>query len=760
MARQAHQFAATGNRSLQVQIDSVLRTVTGKPYFSPILKQQGGTNGIAFSPDGTLLASSDTEPHVISLWDLTQPGTKPITLPGYPAHQMIPGTTTPAGFVFALAFSPDGETLIAASSDGSVGKWDLAHPQTPFTELNRQESGVWSAAYSADGRWLVLGSKRDDAFAIWDLNQAEAGPIVVSDLQPAATGSGPGLIKDGGVPVAFSPDGTTLATGSLNGAIRIWRSGEFIRPVTSLRGHENGLLALAYSNDGKYLASSGQDATVRLWHLDAPSTDPVLLENGSTPINSLDFDADGHILAGSSNGAGIKLWQVDKPDTAPVVIADGEYWRVAFSSDGKRLASAGLAPYFLRLWNMEPSGRPLILAGHQDVVVTLAFNPDMTLLASGGSTGDQTIRLWRWDELDATPAVIRSQAGPINSLQFSADGKHLLSVSWKDNSIRLWKLGDSSLPFIDYPVPQAFNSWTALFSPDGKTIAAVGKGGARSWNTADPNAESKLILPSKEFATGIAFSPNGKLLAMASWAPAVYLKDLTRPDEAAIELLGHEGSNAAWSVAFSPDGSLLASGGKNDATVRLWDPNAPEVPSIVLGRHDADVIRVRFSPDGKQLASVSLDHSVRLWNIEQPEALPIVLSGHEGPVWSLTYSPDGNYLVTGGSETIRVWDLTHPLNTSTTKELANQVCEKVWRNLTLDEWHKYVGVEIPYERTCSNLPIHPSLFAAAEKQAKLGNKKSAIALLERALELDSSLGLEPLQEVNRWLKSASNESKN
>ena len=164
MARQAYQFAGAGSPSLRVLVDSVLRTVMGKAYFSPILKQQGGTNAVAFSPDGTKLASSDTEPHVISLWDLTQPGSPPVALPMYPAHQMIPGTATPAGFVFTLAFSPDGQTLIAASSDGSVGQWDLSHPQTPYTALARQASGVWAAAYSSDGRWLALGSKRDDTF--------------------------------------------------------------------------------------------------------------------------------------------------------------------------------------------------------------------------------------------------------------------------------------------------------------------------------------------------------------------------------------------------------------------------------------------------------------------------------------------------------------------------------------------------------------------------------------------------------------------
>ena len=115
----------------------------------------------------------------------------------------------------------------------------------------------------------------------------------------------------------------------------------------------------------------------------------------------------------------------------------------------------------------------------------------------------------------------------------------------------------------------------------------------------------------------------------------------------------------------------------------------------------------------------------------------------------------GEHLVTGsgGDDTIRIWDLTHPLNASTTKEVADSACRKVRRNLTLDEWHKFVGTELPYERTCPNLPIHPSLFETAEKLAKENDIAGAEALLERAVELDPALDLNPQEEAERLAKS-------
>jgi WD40 repeat protein len=204
-------------------------------------------------------------------------------------------------------------------------------------------------------------------------------------------------------------------------------------------------------------------------------------------------------------------------------------------------------------------------------------------------------------------------------------------------------------------VPNSFEPWTAVFSSDGNTVSAAGLGGVYAWNLDDLDVDPKLLLRSKNWATEIAFSPDGNILTVASFDPIILLQHLTRSGKPAFALRGH-GEGGTWSVAFSADGNRLASGGR-DATVRLWNPNAPKESSILLGQHDKAVTRVRFSPNGKQLASVSLDHSMKLWTLNKPDELPIVLSGHEDEVWSLAYSPDGQYLVSGSADnTIRIWD--------------------------------------------------------------------------------------------------------
>jgi WD40 repeat protein len=132
--------------------------------------------------------------------------------------------------------------------------------------------------------------------------------------------------------------------------------------------------------------------------------------------------------------------------------------------------------------------------------------------------------------------------------------------------------------------------------------------------------------------------------------------------------------------------------------VNLWDVTDRAAAPTVLEGHENGVTSVSISPDGQTLASASWDDTVRLWDLTAPFASPKILIGHETNVLTVAFSPDGQTLASGSEDgTVRLW-IVH------TEMLSELVCNTVLRNLTLGEWHHFVGEEVPYERTCPSLP--------------------------------------------------------
>jgi WD40 repeat protein len=125
---------------------------------------------------------------------------------------------------------------------------------------------------------------------------------------------------------------------------------------------------------------------------------------------------------------------------------------------------------------------------------------------------------------------------------------------------------------------------------------------------------------------------------------------------------------------------------------------------------------------------------------------PMVLHGHDGWVVTVAFNPNGKTLASGSSDnTVRLW-------IRDTETLANMVCKKVWRNLTMEEWNQFVGPDIPYERTCPNLPVHPSVLRAGQNLAKEGDIEGAIAIFQQVLELETEDEEMKLQ-LQSWIEA-------
>jgi WD40 repeat protein len=398
----------------------------------------GRVNGLRYSADGRLLAAA-TEHGAILFPESPEPPPeerkamidRPLARSffapprGGPLH--LKGHI---GGVTGIALAPNGETVVTCGEDGTLRLWN---PQSgavdkiePDVVLRNRRPAV-ALAYSADGKRFAAGGS--DSIALWNVSDG---------VETARLKSRSGDISG----LAFSPDGTRLASSSKDWPILLWDVASQ-RVSAALNGHTAAVNSVSYSADGKQLISGGEDGTVRVW--DAVS---------------------GRELATFSG------------HTAPVLCA-------RLSADGKLAASAG-ADYSVRLWDVSQKHGLATLAGHRGPILALAFSPDGRFLASaeglpkGASAVDAThrpIRLWRLPKGELAHEF-GTPGSAVHGVAFSPDGK---TVATSDREgVTLWNPEScearETLRFAD-----AGSLCPLAFAPNGLTLAAGGQDAIVFW---------------------------------------------------------------------------------------------------------------------------------------------------------------------------------------------------------------------------------------------------------------------------------------
>ncbi|HEY5904135.1 MAG TPA: CHAT domain-containing protein, partial [Anaerolineales bacterium] len=539
------------------------------PYFDRFLSAHTGpVRGLAWSPDGNLLASAANDNSII-LWDFHD-RSGPKQLPPLQGHK---------NWVTSVAFSPDGKFLASGSNDNTVILWDVSEAGGPriAATLNGHTSAVYTLAFSPDGSLLASGSG-DKKVILWDLSDKSA------PRQLAALEGHSKLVTS----VAFSPDGKVLASAGEDGSIILWDVSDrnASRQLASLPKQGREVYALAFNRAGNLLATGGADRRVVLWDVSDPAV-PQLLSavlGHADIVRTLAFSEDDQVLASGSADRSVILWDVSQPqaprEIAALAAHSAAVYALAFSPDRQTLASAG-ADNQVVLWHYLDPSAPRQLAtlrGHSDAVLRLAFNPAGDLLASGSNDG--AIMLW--------------------------------DIS---NPVRAHSI--STLPTGTGAVLKL------VFSPEGDMLASGGADGTLSiWDVSDPTAPGELagVKAHSGPVLSLAYSPDGKVLASGGKDNSIILWDVSNARDPRQMATLKDHTSYVNSLAFTPDGRMLASGSA-DHTIDLWDVSQPSVARKIsaLEGHSLEIYNVTFVRDGKLLASASADTSVNLWDVSRPD---------------------------------------------------------------------------------------------------------------------------------------------
>ncbi|MFC3897791.1 TIR domain-containing protein [Lentzea rhizosphaerae] len=585
-------------------------------------------------------------------------------------------------YATAVAFSADGERVVATTLTGAVVVADTADPNRRGTWQSGL-AGMNSVAFIANEPVVVVTGSGSRT---WLLDVSN--PLAPREIGKLPTSGGGGFDSTS----AVSADGSTVALPGPFGAIELWDITDRANPKKRavLSGHTTDVSILRFAPRGAVLASGSHDDTVRLWNTAKP--EPYAVLSGSTlQVTALAFAPDGAALAVGDGNGFINLWDVTDPFRPRVsVLMRGHVAGInglAFSQDSRVLASASEdgSPrrHVVRLWNVLAAARSSAVAVLPPGT-TLAFGPDH-LLASGypmtlhdlsDVTRPKLVRTIRTNSVGGQPVA------------FSPDGTRLvtaLPVVLMD-------------PHSDAPpaATQTDRAESVVFSPDGTLIGAAPNGQPFTiWKrVGDQVTPAGTLTGSQAARHGISFSPDGRrAVTRGDKGQNLQLWDVSAPDSPKLVRTDDTKTDPVESVLFRPDGDVVVTGSSTGLITMRHSGDGSTIATA--SRHVGSVANLALRPDGKLLASAGESGEIVLWDAADAERLIEVgtlRAGGRYSAASIAFSPDGTMLGGADGQSTMIWSVDVP-------ELLGRLCEES-EPIPESEWRQYLP-DVPYDPPCA-----------------------------------------------------------
>ncbi len=285
-----------------------------------------------------------------------------------------------------------------------------------LAELQGQTDSIQGVAFSADGS-LIASASLDGSVWLWD-TRTEKPERIFNGLT-------------GRLSVAFSPDGTRLLAAAADGTLRVWDL-RTNAELSALKGHLKAVNSVVFSPDGRLIASGSDDKTVRLWDAQSGAAIAVLSDDRSQ-IVAVAFSPGGTRVAAVGRDTSLTVWEVSTGLPLFSIRSQQVLTSLVFTANGTAIAIGGNANQ-IQIRSIKDGSFVSLLNGQNTAIISLAISPDGLTLASGGRNGT----VWLWNlKTGAKLAVLSGNPGGVNTLAFSPDGTRLISGG-KDNLVRVW----------------------------------------------------------------------------------------------------------------------------------------------------------------------------------------------------------------------------------------------------------------------------------------------------------------------------------